>query len=777
MSSGRRIASAKCSLLAGVALLVLSWSAYAHAQSPAPAPAPAAPAAAPSPDGLAPDEMYMEADLVIGDDKNKVVTARGEVEVRYQGRTLRADEVIYEETRGVMTAKGRVQIINADGTVEYADEVVLDDDLKAGVASGFSARLPQNIKMAASSAVRRSETVNELNRAIYTPCDICARDGSPKTPTWSIRAEKVVQDRDRQLVYYRNATLRAFGVPVLYLPLFWHADPQAKRSSGFLTPRGGLSDRRGLSYEQPYLQVLSPSSDITLSPQINTKVNPFFNGRYRKRFYSGALDARFGYTYDKDFDGQGDRFGDSTSRSYILAHGAFAIDRNWMWGFTAERASDDRIFDKYEVGDVFEARGPYVADDRRLISQLYATRQDERSWFSAAAFSIQGLRPGIVNAQGQAEGENDRIFPLVAPIIEYRYEPVDKIAGGRLRLLASAVALTRDQSPLDLSRELPGVDSRRATGQVDWRATFTSAAGVRVSPFVQARFDAYSLDDTPNNAGPNSVTRALAVVGADVTYPFVRRFSDSTVVLEPLAQLALSPDAKQVVIGYDASGEPIYLNEDSVAFEFDETNLFRPNKFPGFDLYEDGVRLNVGGRASVFWDDGRRASLLVGRTFRGSDNDTFSAQSGLREQASDWVVAADAQPLRGLSFFTRARLESDTLEVQRVEAGLNVYNKRGNGYVRYLRDRQDAEGDRVENLDLGGEVFFTDHWGMSVYGNRDLVQDAWVIRDVGVVYRDECTRVDVIYRREDTVVGRLGPSSSIAVRLTLATLGGPLYGN
>jgi len=33
----------------------------------------------------------------------------------------------------------------------------------------------------------------------------------------------------------------------------------------------------------------------------------------------------------------------------------------------------------------------------------------------------------------------------------------------------------------------------------------------------------------------------------------------------------------------------------------------------------------------------------------------------------------------------------------------------------------------------------------------------------------------VIYRREDVVIGRLGRTESVAVRLTLATLGGPMY--
>ena len=70
----------------------------------------------------------------------------------------------------------------------------------------------------------------------------------------------------------------------------------------------------------------------------------------------------------------------------------------------------------------------------------------------------------------------------------------------------------------------------------------------------------------------------------------------------------------------------------------------------------------------------------------------------------------------------------------------------------------------------------TQHWGVSAYGNRDLIQNAWVIRDVGVFYKDECIRVDVFYRHEDVIIGRLGNSDHLSVRLTLATLGGPIYG-
>ena len=725
----------------------------------------------------------MEADEVVRDDDAGVTTANGHIEVRYNGRTLRGDKLVYDDKSGVIRGYGHIAIVNSDGSSEYADEIVLDEDMRAGVALGFSARLQENVKIAAASAAKRNENIEELNKAIYTPCEICAKDGSPRTPTWSIAAERVVRDKKRKIVYYRNARFRLFGVSVAYLPLFWHADPAADRTSGFLVPKGSVSDRRGLSYEQPYYWAISPSSDLIISPQINSKIAPFLNGEVRKRFYSGEVDVRFGYTHARDFDGRGNEIpGTSTDRSYILGRGAFQIDDKWLWGFTAERSSDDLIFDKYEIGKVYISRGPYVADDRRLISQIYTIRQDERSYFSVAAMSIQGLRPGAIDPKtGFAFGENDRVFPVIGPLIEGHYEPAPKILGGRLRAHTSAVVLSREQSQTDLTQRLPGLDSARVTGELDWRRAFISTGGLRFEPFVNARADVYKLHDILTGVGSatrsDEMTRGLATAGVDVTYPFYKRIKDATIILEPVAQVAASPNARQVVIGRDpTTGEKIYLNEDSVAFEFDETTLFRANKFPGYDLYEDGVRLNVAGRASVMWDDGRRANFLLGRSFRTEENAVFTDRSGLRTKASDWIVAADAQPMRGLSMFARARLDSDTLDIHRLEAGANIYNKRGNGFVRYLTDDFDINGAKRENLDVGGEIYLSRNYGVSVYGNRDLRADSWVIRDVGVFYRDDCLRVDVIYRREDTIVGRLLPSESVSVRLTLATLGGSFNG-
>ncbi len=709
-------------------------------------------------DGLGNQGFYLEADTLIRDDKANVWTATGKVEGRYQGRTLRADKLTYDATTGIVTADGNAQIINADGSAEFAQHLVLDDKMRAGFAKVFSAQLPINQKLtakfAADVAIRRSETVEELDRAIFTPCQICAANGSPVTPTWSIEADRIIEDHQRHLVYYRNATIRIKGLPVFYTPFFSHPDPDAPRASGLLVPQLSITGKRGFSYQQPILWVISPSQDLTFDPQINTKVNPFLVLGWRDRFYSGEVNARIGYTYEQDFNGNGTKFGPATSRSFILANGDFNITPQWSWGFTADQTSDPLIFDKYDIPSAYSNHGLFLSDSQRLLSQLYVTRQDDNSYLSIAALEIQGLRTT----------DNNRTFPKIAPLVEGRYDVPFNILGGQLRLIGDAVLLNFDESPVVPT--LSGYDDR-ATGEADWIRTFTTPSGVRIQPFANARVDVYDLENMTTAAQTQSVTRALGTAGVTVSWPLIRQVGSTTIVLDPIAQLALSPN-------YNVN--PAIPNMDDVVFSYDETNLFAtPEKYNGFDLYEGGQRLNVGEQTTIQWGNGLNANLLLGRTFRASPTDIFPPKTGLNDTASDWVIAGDSTPIDGLSVFGRA-LIGDQLGLERLELGVNFATSRMNGYVRYLDDNTQITG-AVRNFEMGSEVLVTQHWGFDLDAIRDIEINQWTLVDLGLVYKDDCIKVAVIYRRQNTVVGPLGASNAVFLRLTLATLGDQGYNN
>jgi LPS-assembly protein len=755
-----RFARSRAFLLAGVAAMAVCSG--AGMASAAPAPAPSDP---PGADGLAPRDVYIEADSLVDDRDNKLITATGSVEARYQGRTLRTDKLVYNTESGTAHATGHAVIVNADGTTEYADEVELDDQLRAGVATAFAARLQDNVTMAAGAAIRRTETVNQLNNAIYTVCDICKKDGSSKTPTWSVQASRIIQDSEHHVVYYRNAIIRVLGVPVFYTPVFWHPDPGSERRSGFLSPKFNYSRRRGLTYEQPYLWAISPSSDLVVSPQFATDVKPFVNLDYRKRFWSGQIDVRGGYTYEKLFDANG-KFGDRTSRSYILANGRFDPNDKWAWGFGLERASDPGLFTRYRVSDVVSQRGPFVADPQRLISQIYALRQDSSTFLSVSAVSFQSLRVQQINRQYVTYDAPDS-FPFVAPLIEARFDPQYKVMGGRLRVIGSAVVLSRDQ---DVSKVTPlgaqlnqAVDTRRASANADWRLTKTFANGLRVEPFAVARGDLYSIDNPLAANRLRTVGRTQATVGANISMPFIRQQGGASFMLEPLAQLAVSPR--------DRLNNEV-PNEDSLAFDFDSTNLFSLNRFPGYDRFEGGARANLGGRASATWGRGGEASLLVGRVFRTKPDSAFSYQTGLGGTTSDWVTAATLTPMAGLSLFSRSRLDSETFKLRRQEAGLNLNIKRISSYARYFYNDRDANGVKTESVQYGGTAFVTEHWGVGVNQSRDLQAKVLPITQYTLIYQDNCIRIDFLYTRDQTFNRTIAPSSSFSIRLNLATLGG-----
>lgn len=792
-------------LLAGAAAIAMaSLASVALAQE---VPATPVPAAVPGTDGLTPDAVYLEAGSATRE--GDLITATGETErvlARFRNGTLRAGRLSYDLGLGVATAGDDVEFTDPEGNVVFASYLELDSDLKAGVVVDFATRFRGGAHLMAATAVRRSENVNELNYALFTPCPICDAEGKPKEPSIAIQAQKVVQDEELRAILYQNAVFRVGGVPVFYLPFFAHPDPTVERASGFLVPIPSYDEGRGISLEVPYLRVISPSEDWLISPQFNSDIAPLLNLQWRRRFANGMIVARAGYTYEEnfgDFDGLDpdnlpDIPIDAEHRSYLLAFGRFDPTGPWRGGFTAERTSDKTLFDRYDVRDPYQDNGLYYGDQRRLISQIYAERQTARSYFSVAAFDIQSLRVAVANddAPGLNIFETDESLPVVAPLVEARWEPSGPILGGRLRLRGSAVSLFRDAYvggpvlrpeiiPVGSTLGLPGVDSRRVSGQAEWRRTLISLNGVRWEPFVDVRADLYSVSDLPPLTGlpEEAITRGRATAGLDLGYPLIRRVGPrADLILEPMAQLSIStdPDLDTRV--------PV---EDSQTLELDESSLFRIDRFPGYDLYEGGVRVTAGVRATLRWNEGRQASLFIGRSFRESEEPAYLVPipdaptqlydpSGLASDTSDWVVQGSFSPSDRIRGWGHATFDSSG-EVRRAEAAVDGrWGRRNLATVSYIVDRSNPlDGPLNRNYEfvqLAAQQFIYGNWGVAVTGIADLDRDIVTRSEVGLLFDDDCFRFEVGYRRDNTRVRPTGPSEGVYIRLNLATFGGTGYG-
>lgn len=678
--------------------------------------------------------IVFEADEV-DETEDDLVIAAGRVETTYEGRTLRAERVIYDRAKQTLRAQGGVEVIQADGSVLTAQELEFDDELASGVAIRFATRLADGSTLAAQTAIRSPGGRTDLSQVVYTACPVCA-DGDD--PTWSLRANRAVQNPETQLIEYRGLSLNFGSTPVAYFPVFAHADPAAGRRSGFLIPEFSRNQRLGGRYAQPYYWAISPHQDLTLTPNFYENVNPLLETEYRRRFHSGFVQLNGGFTYDQNFDNEGRGFGEESFRSHLFGRGEFQISPYWNWGFGIERASDDLYLARYRIPYPEPRIGKYKGDISRLLTQVNVTGQDQDSYVTSSAIAIQGLR----------FFDESTTLPIVAPYAEAERVIRDPMLDGQLRLTASTYNLLRSDERRD---------STRVSAQAAYRVERVFGPGLVASPFALARADVYR---TAENGREDTPSRTLALAGAELRWPLMRP-GRVTALVEPI-----------IVAGVASGGaaQRNIPNEDTRSFELDETSVFRMNAAPNYDLWEPGARIAAGVRAAALFPNGA-ARAEIGRRWRSEAEPAFTDASNLREASSDYVglVALDFSQVGAQ---VRFRMDDETWELTRTDAVVRAAIGRLSASARYFNvDERIRPGEPNEELTANLGVRLTRNWTLSSGLRRDLASDINISNTAALTYRDACTFIELVYERRETQNRTIGPEDGFTIRIGLSTLG------
>src|SRR5215218_6642386 len=82
--------------------------------------------------GSGTDRLLVDAKEIVYDNDRNTVSATGDVQLNYQGRTLQADRVIYDRNTGRVRAEGNARLTDTSGAVITGDRFELTDDFKNG---------------------------------------------------------------------------------------------------------------------------------------------------------------------------------------------------------------------------------------------------------------------------------------------------------------------------------------------------------------------------------------------------------------------------------------------------------------------------------------------------------------------------------------------------------------------------------------------------------------------------------------------------------------------
>lgn len=686
--------------------------------------------------------VLLTADSVTFDEENDLVTASGNVELSQGTRTVRADTITYNRRTKIVTATGGVRLVEPSGEILFADYAELTDDLRDAFVDNIRVLMTDNGRMAGTEGERRGGQITRINRAVYSPCDLC-KDDPTRAPLWQIRAVRVVHDRDAKEVRYRDAVLDLFGIPIAYTPYLSHPDPTVDRKSGLLSPIIGNSSELGMFLRTYYYADISPEQDATIELTKFGKESFLFGGEYRRRFEKGSLVLNGSVTRG-DLYAADDSLKREEWRGGLAARGLFEINDVWRWGVDARRISDRTYLRRY-----------FDLDDDVLTSRAFVEGFRGRNYAAVNAYSFQDLRYN-----------NSEPEPLVLPEAEYHaYGDPGGLLGGRWALDAGVLSIYRTD----------GVDTRRFSIQPSWRRDLISSAGFITTlnaSVLAAAYHTNGYDRPDTTAVENDVEtryRLFPQADATVRYPFVRHGESSQQFIEPVGQLRLAPNV---------DNDPEVPNEDSLDVEFDTANLLLPSRYTGIDRLEGGIRATYGVRTGIYGNTSGAATLFLGQSYRFTEETDYPADSGLETKRSDYVGNINLAPASWLDINYGFRLDEDTLAPRRHSvsgsAGVPEFRLSANyTYVDQTVDRYTGVQDEVEQATFGLSSRINQYWSLNVYHQQAFDPDPGPRTTLGILtYQDECFTFDTVVRREFTdVEGDQDSGLTVYFRLVFKNIG------
>jgi LPS-assembly protein len=667
-----------------------------------------------------------------------VIVAEGDVEILRGERRLLADLVRYDQRADRIEALGNITLVEPSGEVLYADRIVFSGDLRNGVASELRARLQDDSLLASSEGRRIDGTRTEMDKVVYSPCPICEDSEDP--PLWQITAEQVTHDQETRNITYKNAFLEMFGVPVAYMPYFAHPDPTVERRTGFLPPIFGSDSNLGFTLETPYYIDLAPNYDLTVAPIFTTKENAVLTSEYRHLLENGRFDLGGSITYATKAGTESDpNPSEQGFRGHIEGEGDFDLPNYWGWGYNLAVASDDTYLNRYDFSD---------ADV--LQNRLFTERIWSRNYAVIQGFGFQGLR----------EDDDQGRIPIAAPQAELDLTSEPMLWDSRVGLNSSGLVLTRTD----------GLDTRRLSTGVAWELPKQGPIGDLYRLTLSARGDFYNTDGNPetfdDDGGTDNVGRFVPRATLDWSWPLLGEGFGFSHMVEPIVSATWS------TTGNNPSSIP---NEDSQDVEFDDTNLFKPSRFPGIDRVEGGGKISYGVRYGLFGERRETVSGLFGQLYKFSDDPDIPGESGFEGRGfSDYVGRIDVRPTDWLSLRYRFRLDQDSASLLRNEVGatLGISWLRLDAQYLFLEDDPaDPEIGARQEVIAEGELRATSWLSFQGRLRRNLEEDRWISYRLGLTYIHPCLEVFAGMQRRFTDDRDADGDLSIAVRLAFKNLG------
>lgn len=497
---------------------------------------------------------------------------------------LTADQVSYyrnPQTKKVEFAnvEGNV-LVEEPGTRLFGEEAsinLIETDI---TLKNSEFRLyPAHARGTASQIYTKKDQPIYLNDVTYTTC-------APESNVWEVRAKAVSLDEENNKGVATHAWIYIKDIPVAYTPYLTF--PLTKeRKSGFLAPTYASSNISGLEFAAPYYLNIAPNYDATVTPhwysyrgwQAQGEFRYLLNNRNDGTLYAEWLphDRAFNHFREDNLstadpsDPRTEALESATDdRQAVYWEQQGLLSNRWVYDINYEYVSDDNYLADLEP-DYFDLNNRTL--ERELETEYYTPHW---AWYGRA-LDYQNLQP--FDASIQQESYN--VLPQVFAKADY---PLNS-TGIHYGFLGQASAFTHNNA-LFTHEPITQGERYNLTPEASWN--WRRSYGY-IKPRAQLSYTTYELNlgtDDELLDRPSDPSLTLPIVDVDTGLLFDRDFSFMNTrfsqTLEPRLFYLYVPNKNQNDLP----------NFDSELMEFNYNQLFRTNRFSGYDRIGDANQLS-----------------------------------------------------------------------------------------------------------------------------------------------------------------------------------------
>ena len=472
----------------------------------------------------------------------------------------------------------------------------------------------------------------------------------------------------------------------------------------------------------------------------------------------------------------------------------------WTFGWDAVLVSDPTFFQNYRIRSLQQrSADPFSYGLTEGISQLYLTGRGDRSYFDVRAIHYTGF----------SEADVQSALPVIHPVLDYSRTLATPVFGGELGYSVNLTSLSRASADFDpitnsavlntvlragdggpgrqdsrncLLRGIPG-DYTRLSAESHWRRQIIDTFGQIWTPFASVRADVANVNIAIgsgrlefHHAGRKSDQRgscrrsvsSIAIRSSACSHGAPRRSSRS-------AQLIIRPSEQR---------NQRLPNEDAQSLVYDDTNLFKVDKFSGWDRTEGGGRLNAGLQYTAQFNRGgsvqravrpivsvvRRKLVCARRPHEYRSRFRPRHQPRRLCRASRRISRTRSTASSRASGSTKADFTLRRLEIE----GRANFDRWGVSVLYGNYDAQPQLGflNRREGILGTGSVKVDTNWVVTGAARYDIDATKFDQLRFGVGYIDDCFIMSINYITDYTYSGNVQTNHSVMFQVSLRTLGG-----